>query len=132
MPQMLMKHDRDPREELWGKVGDDLSKITHLFHSQVLVAVYVRSKQTTTGVYLPDSITDEDIYQGKVGLIVKMGPLAFQDTTDVKFYGQKAEIGDWVVFRSSDGWPLDIGKTRYRVLSDTAVRAVVDRPDLIF
>ena len=41
--------------------------------NQVLIAVYERPKVTASGIHLPDQSTDEDRYQGKVGLVLKRG-----------------------------------------------------------
>lgn len=130
MPQMLMKHDRDPKEEIWTEIGD--LSVIDLLYAQVLVAVYRRPSQTKSGVLLADVTKEEDLYQGKVGLVVKLGPMSFQDTDEVTFGDLRPKVGDWVLFRASDGWPLDIYKTRCRVLHDTAIRAILQQPDIIF
>ena len=67
MPAMIMDHDVDPKEKLLSELGD-LSQV-EIFNNQVLVAVYIRPNKTKSGLYLSDKTTDEDRYQGKVGLL---------------------------------------------------------------
>ena len=65
------------REELRSAVGD-LSGV-EVFNTQVLVAVYIRPEKTSGGIIRPDSVREEDKYQGKVGLLLKKGRTAFID-----------------------------------------------------
>jgi co-chaperonin GroES (HSP10) len=130
MPAMMMKHKVDPAKELLDKIGD-LSGVT-LFFNGVMVAIYKRPEQTASGLYLADKSRDEDIYQGKVGLVVKKGPLAFQDDENVKFNGQNVEVGDWIVFRPSDGWQWNVNKTECRMLRDVDVKARIAAPDSVW
>ena len=80
MPFMQMDHSNDRKTGIMKDIGD-LSTF-ELFNNQVLVAVYVRPKKTKSGIYLPDATVDEDKIQGKVGLVVKKGPLAFVDESN--------------------------------------------------
>jgi co-chaperonin GroES (HSP10) len=127
---MKMVHAEDPREILRREIGD-LSKIK-VFNNWVLVAVYNRPEQTKGGLYLPDVVRKEDEYQGKVGLVVKKGPLAFKDDDKTAFAGQDVEIGDWVAFRVSDGWSLKVKGVLCRMLQDVQIRLSSEEPDDIF
>ena len=54
-----------------------------------------------------DNRTTESRYQGKVGMIVLMGPTAFQFHNNGQPYdGIRPTVGDWVVFWPSDGREL--------------------------
>lgn len=131
MPAMEMVHDVDPAKELFDKVGplDDYP----LFSSNILVAIYQRSDKTKSNLYLPDSVREEDRYQGKVGLVLSLGPLAFQeDEAKGITFPQKAKVGDWIVFRTSDTWQLAINKQPCRMMPDVAVRMIVPAPDKVF
>lgn|SRR3954466_6505332 len=121
---------KDPKQALLDAVGD-LSGYD-IFHNQVLVAVYVRPNITSGGILRPDENIKEDEYQGKVGLVVKLGPAAFQDTEDETFNGQSLQIGDWVVFRTGDGWQLTIRDTACRILTDRTIRMRLKNPGDIF
>jgi len=129
MVAVAMLHEDDPREELKSKIGD-LGAID-VFHNQVLVATYKRPEKTKSGLYLADSTRKEDEYQGKVGLVLKKGPAAFVDEGNIQFHGMSVEVGDWVTYRFSDGFPLEINGVHCRLLEDSHVKLRVASPDLI-
>jgi co-chaperonin GroES (HSP10) len=146
MPATLMVHEEDPAELIWRRAGDAVANL-EVFNNEVLVGVYVREAEGKTkgGIILTSKTTDEDRFQSKVGMILKQGPVAFQDTKNeppVWFIGQEnMGPGDWIVFRPSDGWNSTIvsfdvnGKKQEllcRWISDTAVRGRVADPDLIY
>src|SRR6266576_2723707 len=120
----------DPSKALLDAVGD-LSGFD-IFHNQILVAIYVRPEKTSGGIIRPGSNVQEDEYQGKVGLVVKVGPAAFLDSDDETFQGQSVKVGDWVVFRVGDGWQLTIRDTACRILTDRTIRMRIKTPGDIF
>jgi len=128
MPAMLMEHDVDPKQKLLQDLGD-LSNI-EIFNNQILVAVYIRPTKTKSGLYLADRTIDEDRYQGKVGLLVGMGPSAFHDESGQWFDQAAFNMHDWLVFRPSDGWNITINGVLCRMLSDTQVKMRVPAPDV--
>lgn len=130
MSNLAMTHDTDPRKELWDKLGD-LSDV-EVFNNQVILATYVRPEKTKGGVYISDKFRDEDLYQGKIGLLISKGPSAFDDKTGEWFGESKFELGDWLVFRPSDGWNIKIHGVSCRILSDTQVKGRVASPDSVF
>lgn len=130
MPYMVMDHSNDPKAAILKDIGD-LSSF-ELFNNQVLVAVYVRPKKTKSGIYLPDATVDEDKIQGKVGLVVKKGPLAFVDESNQWFTDISVSENDWVVFRPSDGWSITVNNVLCRILDDTAVRGKIASPDQVW
>jgi co-chaperonin GroES (HSP10) len=125
-----MVHARDPREELWLDVEPYLADITVL-GARVLVAVYVRPEQTKSGILLPAQTRHEDVYQGKVGLVLKCGPLAFQDDATHRFGNQVPTVGDWVVFSVGDTFGMELGKRRCRTVEDVDVHLIINRPDIL-
>ena len=127
----VVKYDtNDAKKDLLSLVGD-LSKF-EVFNNQVLVAVYVRPEKTKGGIFLPDKAKDEDKYQSKVGLILKMGPSAFNDETGEWFEGISFSNHDWVVFRPSDGWSVTVNGVLCRMFDDTAIRARISHPDNVY
>lgn len=130
MPAMIMEHAIDPRDEILKKLGD-LSQI-EIFNNQILVAVYVRPNKTKSGIYLSDKTTDEDRYQGKVGLLLKAGPAAFED--DGKWFsGMTFTPGqDWLVFRPSEGWSITVNGVLCRIFDDIDVRGRIPQPDVVW
>lgn len=130
MPQMDMDHSVDPKQDLLDRLGD-LSEVD-LFHNQVLLAIYIRPEKTKSGIILTDKYRDEDKYQSKVGLAVKFGDLAFDDPTDAWFKGVEVKMHDWVVYRPSDGWSININGVDCRVLDDVNARMRIPSPDMVW
>lgn len=127
MPFMLMEHEEDPREKLLKEIGD-LSQI-ELFNNQLLLAVYLRPEKTKSGFYLPDQNREEDKFQSKVGLLVKMGPSAFEDADGAWFKDLEINLHDWLVVRPSDSWSITINGVLCRVIEDSLVKMRVPHPD---
>ena len=126
MPAMKMYHEKDPRELLVEQVGD-ISDF-ELFNNQVLVALYLRPKITKSGIILTDQTVDEDIYQSKVGLVLKKGPTAFQDEEGQWFKEVTINEGDWLVSRASDGWTITINSVPCKILMGgfLCVKMIID------
>ena len=128
-----MLHERDPREAL---MSESLCGSVDVLHNNILVAIYVRPDKTHGGIALPERIRKEDVYQGKVGIVLKKGPLAFVDDDRNKFAGKDVNPGDWIAFRAQDGWTLDLqgvtGPVPCRVLEDVHVKMVLVAPDAIY
>jgi co-chaperonin GroES (HSP10) len=130
MPHMVMAHDVDPKEVILNELGD-IEKFK-VFHNEVIVAVYLRPEKTKSGIFLTDQHRDEDRHQSKVGLVVKMGPEAFNDPNGNWFRGMDVKLQDWVVYRPSDGWTITVNNVLCRVLKDTNIRGSIPHPDMIW
>lgn len=119
----------DPKQSILNKVGS-LDGF-HLIGNQLLVGIYVREKMGS--IIVADSTKQEDIYQGKVGLILKTGPKAF-DRDWQKLYGDNVipKAGDWVTFKVYDSWQQKINGEPCRQMNDDQIRAVVSNPDMVY
>lgn len=123
----------DPKKTINETVGD-LSGI-HLMADMVLLGTYIRPEKTAGGIIRPNSNVEEDVFQGKVGLVLKLGPDAFEDTPDYTFNfgpGGKPKVGDWVVFKVGDAWSLGLKGYPCRYIRDVAIKLKVDDPTVIF
>jgi len=120
----------DPKRALFEAVGD-LSGID-VFHNQILLALYIRPEKTSGGIIRPGQNVVEDEYQGKVGLVVKIGPTAFVSSENTDFMNQNIQIGDWLIYRVGDGWPVMINGTACRMLTDRSVKMRTKTPEIIF
>lgn len=126
----------DPAKPLLEAAGD-LSDY-EVFHNLVLVATYVAPAKIGS-IIMPDKVLDEGRYQGKVGLVLKVGPTAFKDDSVAKFGGVSIRAGDWVVYRPSDGFEMFIRDRRavndglsVRLVEDVFIRGRVSDPSLIY
>lgn len=138
MPAVAMLHEVDPKQAILDRVGD-LSGV-ELFGSDMLVAIYKRPEKTKSGLILTDTTRKEDVHQGKVGLVVKMGPFCYIDEEGNKF--RDISVGDWIVFRPSDGWQITLNTLQKsisredvvdcRIVGDANVRMRVMDPDYIY
>lgn len=135
MPAMLMEHDVDPAKLLMDKLGKAVGDID-LFNNQVLLAIYERPERTKANVILPQTYRAEEQWQGKACLLVKKGESSFMDPDERWFRGVELNVGDWVVIRPSDGFPITVigtgGPVLCRIVNDTAIRARVPRPDMVW
>jgi len=132
----IMQHAVDPREEILKQIGD-LSDF-EVFHNKVLLAIYIRPETTKGGIIITNKIRDEDKWQGKVGLIIKMGPDAFIDEKGKWFKGMNMKLHDWTVSRPSDGWSLTLNNRETgedilcRLIDDNNILARPPHPDTIY
>lgn len=120
----------DPRKGIMDGLGASLDKID-VYAGRVLLAIYIAPKTTAGGIILTDSTVQEDLWQGTVGLVVKLGPIAFADDDTHKFHGQTVNIGDWVVFRPSDTKRLQINGVDCRLIEDALIDMRIPSPEII-
>ena len=132
---------RPASEEFAEKVlaaTSDMSEF-EFFHNSVVVAKFIRTTVGTSGRILAAQSTQlEDKWQGKVGIVLAVGPSAFVDEPGFNFHGLSVKRGDWVIYRNTDGWDFDYaaegidGKVHMRLLEDAHIKGRVTRPDLIW
>lgn len=120
----------DPATEWLEKVGDITG--IDVFLNMVLVVTYIRPKISKGGIHLADTTLKEDEYQGKVGLVLKKGPLAYVDDKVEKFAGCNVNPGDWVVYHALDGWQLKINGVHCRMLQDVHIKSRVKDPSIVY
>jgi len=130
MPFMMMQHDVDPAKKLIEEIGD-LSTV-ELFNNQILLGVYIRPEKTKSGIYMTDSHRSEDRFQSKVGLILKMGPRAFEPNNYGLFEGETFNLHDWVVSRPANGWNITVHGVLCRIIRDEQIEGRVKNPDEVW
>ena len=130
MKHLEMQHDKEPKQDIIDQLGDISS--VEIFNNQVLVATYLRPEKTKSGLYLSDNYRSEDKFQSKIGLIVAMGPQAFNDESGQWFDNTSFNLGDWVIHRPSDGWSVTVNGVLCRILSDTQIKGRVSSPDTVW
>ncbi len=146
MSTVLKKNEDayDPKQEILAKLGD-ISAI-QIAQNEVLVAIYVRPEINPGGkIALVPRTRKEDIYQGKVGLVLKIGAACRFVRVDEKTgitYGIDINLHDWIVTRPSDTWSLDINVgsdqfdpekfTACRLVWDDQIRMKIPSPGIIW
>lgn len=148
----------DQKAAIVRDLGEQVKNIT-VMRNRVLVCTYVEAEISAGGILKPQSRIDESKYQGKVGLVLKIGPIAFDfdeiteearavhrnnpgdDWDDI--YNKVAtehgvpQVGDWVFFRASDTWDCGIaveaGKgVHCRFINDDSIVGLVNDPSIIW
>ena len=128
--------EQGTKDFIFEKLGD-LEDIEFLFN-EVLVAKYIR-EEVGAGLIAAPETRQADQWEGVIGLVLKVGPRAFVDDENIKFHGKKVEIGDWALFRNSDGWDKAIAyrgsRTNFvlcRIIQDAHIRGRVKYPARIY
>ena len=130
MPPMKMLHEEDPAITIKNKIGNIKDIIVH--GNYVLLGVYERPSVTKSGIHLTGQTRAEDQHQGKAGLVLKKGPLAFVSDHNYDFKGQDVNEGDWVSIWVSDGRALYINKQLCRLVEDQHIRLKIPSPDVVY
>lgn len=129
-------HLVEPKKVLMDAIGPIPEGTVQL--SNMLVAIYQppKTEKSAGGVFLPGAVQDDDLdeylWQGKVGLIVAMGPQAYVDDEATKFHGTKNKVGDWVWFKPSDGMACEVNGVFCRVFADGRIIGRLPDPDCIW
>lgn len=119
--------------DLCGKPLSPNFRLTRYF---VAVRIYVRPEELKEidgadgkkhVIYLPDSVRAEDRYQSCTGMVVAVGPQAFQDK-DGKPRGQKYNIGDFLLFPRTDIIRVDFCGVPLGIMTDDRAIAVIPEP----
>ena len=127
--RQLVESQDNPKKALLDALGD-IQQTDKVMHCQVLVAVYAgRSTHAGTSILKADRALQEQQYQGCVGLVVAMGPGAYLDGPGAQFHGVQPRVGDWILFRPSDGMQTSIRSVPCRIFDDVNIKMVVADPE---
>lgn len=103
-----------------------------LHGSDVLMATYVEPEKTAGGIIVPQTKTHEARFQGKIGLVVKLGPTAFKYDGQYEFEGDAPKIGDYVMFHASAPRELSILGTSCKLIDSSQIKMTVEDPTSIW
>lgn len=120
---------QNPKQAIIDFVGD-LSGF-EVMADRVLVGIFMRPEKTAGGIIRPTSNKEEDVWQGKVGLVLKWGPNAFMNPDTGDLYEQSVSVGEWGVFKVGDGWQLEVNKMPCRMIKDTNLIAKIKDPMMV-
>lgn len=126
----------DPKQALLDAIGDYSGY--ECFHNRVLVATYVAPERSKGGIIMPDSVGQEGRFQGRCGLVLDLGPLAFRDDAVNKFGGIVVKPHDWVVFTPSNGREIFFVDANgrdgvpCRIIEDAYIDGRIDDPSKLY
>jgi|TARA_R100001530_G_scaffold64311_2_gene46198 co-chaperonin GroES (HSP10) len=100
---------------------------------------YIPPKVTKGGIELPDEVHERERLAINVGLVMALGPLAYQDPSkfgnpndSYENWAPWCKEKDWVLFGKYAGSRLHIDGGELRLLNDDEILAVVNDPsDLV-
>ena len=121
----------DPVQKVFDRLGDAAKGVT-VYGNRVLVATAPHKDRSSGGIIFTDSIKAEGRYQGKVGLVLAIGPTAFQYDGSYQWEGPAPEVGSWVFFRTPDTWECGLNGVSCRFVRDELIVGEVDGPDAIW
>lgn len=125
-----ISQSKNPRQAIIDAVGD-LSRL-HVCADLVLLGTFIRNERTAGGIIRPKENVQEDEHQGKVGLVLKTGPLAYGDWEEPDARGESARYGKWVVYYTMDARQLQINGTPCRMIPYEKIRMVIPDPNMVF
>lgn len=130
----MRKYAFQPAEQRERILEDVLPKIKgmKILRNRILVATYTTPEKTAGGIIRPDRNLDESRYQGKVGLVLKLGPFAGYFNDD-PLPSHVPTVGDWIFYRASDTWECAVAPgVSCRVIFDDCVMGILEDPESIY
>ena len=113
----------DPYQALIDNIGD-ISKVK-IYGENALVANYIAPEKTKGGIYRTKETMAEYEWQGKVGLVLKLGTHCDGDD-EKEFFHQ------WVVFHPNDGLRQHLNGVACRFIGTDRIRARVPDPSMVY
>ena len=97
---------------------------------RILILPHQGKGKTKVGVILSDKTVQETQIAANVGLVLKVGPDAYNDESRFP-NGAWCKKNDWVIFAKYAGARLNIEGGELRLLNDDEILGVVDDPESI-
>jgi hypothetical protein len=126
-----------PADKVATELLEQIGVIPDVLGAQVLLAMYKRPERKDLGggkfLHIPEQARDEDVYQGKVGLVLALGPLAYVDDKFRRFGGPWVRPGDWLLYPMYEQQTTRFdwkGKTVLATVVDDRARIVIPAPDV--
>jgi hypothetical protein len=135
----------DPREVIHKALEEGLKKFKNLYGPRVLIATAPTA--LTEGSLISASDTEEQLrnenrWEGKVGLILAIGPEAFKYNPRYPtqlWNGNKPQVGDWVGYKTSNsceyGFRYTINEQTFyascRIIWDNNIEMSIDDSELL-
>ena len=93
----------------------------------LLIALQQPENQPDGGVFIPDDVSEREGTAAITGMILKMGPDAYQDKKRFP-NGPYCKEGDWIIMQAYSGTRIVIHGQELRLINDDTVKAVIQDP----
>jgi len=103
----------------------------HLYRNEVLVVTAPNRAKSKGGIIFVDKTQREQRFQGKIGLVVALGEIAFNDKDIWPNEESRPTIGTWIFYRAADTSECAIGGYSCRFINDDKVRGHCPNVDSI-
>ena len=123
---LLPEHVAIAREKQ--KEKDEMAKIPDPTGWRIVILPHKGVEKTKGGVLLSDQAIQEQQWTTNVGLVMKLGPIAYKDK-DKFSTGPWCKEKDWVIFARYAGSRLKIDGGELRILNDDEILGVVNSPE---
>ena len=123
---LLPEHVAIAREKQ--KEKDEMAKIPDPTGWRIVILPHKGVEKTKGGVLLSDQAIQEQQWTTNVGLVMKLGPMAYKDK-DKFSTGPWCKEKDWVIFARYAGSRLNIDGGELRILNDDEILGVVKDPE---
>ena len=95
---------------------------------RILILPYRGKEKTSGGIFIPTETSEKNHISTQVGYVLKVGPLAYKDTT--KFpSGAWCEEKQWVIFARYAGSRFQIDGGEVRILNDDEILSTILDPE---
>lgn len=99
--------------------------------NRILCGAYITYERYKSGLFKAPDAKAEDVWQGKAAIVLKVGPLAFQDTPDITFSGFSVKPGDWVTFKIGNSSLMEIQDYPCRLTLDHYIETRIADPRML-
>lgn len=126
---------RDPASYLFARSAPIRKSVT-MDTNNILVATYIfPDRMPMKGpdgkpvpFFFTDKTIDESGWQGRCGLLIAKGPMAWVDDEKVRFHGCTHQLGEWLTYDRQDGRQIIMHGVHCRRLYDVNVWGKTDAP----
>lgn len=125
----------DPAEFLLSRCQMWMDNVTWFGNYVIAATYYLPAFEILPGgkkFFRSQSSQDEALWQGKVGLVMGKGPLAFVDDDRNKFKGQNVKIGQWIIWDIHDARQTTVNRVHCRWIPDVRILGTVTDPKLVY
>ena len=113
--------DQDPKQVVLDAILPLIEGLD-IYRNEVLVVTAPNRNVSKGGIIIPEKYKKEQRFQGKIGLIVAMGEIAFKDDDLWPDHHRRPKVGTWVFYRTADTSECAIGGYSCWFIDDNKIR----------